>query len=644
MIGWLLACGVEAPAPAVAADLAQASSPYLRQHASDAVRWREWGDAAFEEARAHDRLVLVLVGYAACHWCHTLQVESLGDPTLAAALEADFVPVIVDREEHPDVDWAFVALAQQWIGHAGWPLLVVLTAERQPVFVTGYLPRQDGERGFSRGIGSVLGEVGRRWRSDRDAWLAEAPPASARIDPIRAPTGLPDLDAVAAGRARLRARFDPVHAGFGDGPRFPRPWNLSLLAAEGGEAYGRTLDAIASGGLSDPISGGFFRYTTDAAWRSPHLEKMLVDQAALAMVFLEARRDDVVRDTLAFTVSQLRLPSGAFASSLSAAPAYYLWTVDQAPAGEGLLAGLDQTPRVPTAPAGVRLSAAWAAIRARRPPPERIDSVVTAWNGLMVSALAQAGFAWDEPAWVSAAVAAADAVLGGARRADGTLSRTPGGPPGWLDDQACWVAALLDLFVATGEVRWLDEARALHRASERTFASSPAGWQRTGPDHYAPWGPVSAWEDGPEPAALAVTVRNGLRIAAFDADTTQAERAVDALRPAAGALRAGSTAHAGLLLALDAALRPGPTVVITGEPGDIAPLRSVVRHARLRDPAVVWGDPAVAAVSRDKPVVAGVGLAYVCWGTRCAAPTSDPATLAALLSEVSRPPDRGAGP
>ncbi len=315
--------------------LAQERSPYLLQHANNPVDWYPWGDAAFERARVEDKPIFLSIGYSTCHWCHVMEHESFEDEGVADALNRHFVSIKVDREERPDIDRVYMAFVQVTTGAGGWPMSVFLTANRQPFFGGTYFPPDNryGRPGFP----TVLAEIARAWRDERPRLLESAASIVERLrqvtsgesdGAVRAPVA--GRDAIDTGIAAFASAFDGRHGGFGGAPKFPRPseqYFLLVSQAFTGDHRARqmaleTLRAMAEGGVRDQIGGGFHRYSVDAEWRVPHFEKMLYDQAQLALAYLDAAQVTaepfyaaVAEDTLAYVLRDLTGPDGAFYSA-----------------------------------------------------------------------------------------------------------------------------------------------------------------------------------------------------------------------------------------------------------------------------------------------------------------------------------------
>jgi uncharacterized protein YyaL (SSP411 family) len=448
--------------------LALESSPYLLQHANNPVDWFPWGEAAFERARTFDRPIFLSIGYSTCHWCHVMERESFESPEIAAVLNEHFVSIKMDREERPDVDRVYMTFVQATTGQGGWPMSVWLTPDLRPFYGGTYFPprAQWGRPGFV----DVLLELARVWTDDRPRILASANVvterlralAEARDDAIGRPSGVAGPDALTVGAEQFRRAFDARHGGFGGAPKFPRPAELAFLLREfarTGETDLRdisleTFRAMALGGLRDHVGGGFHRYSVDERWRVPHFEKMLYDQAQLALAGLECAQASgeafysaVAEDTLAYVARDLTHPDGGFFSAEDADSipsetvgepgahvaegAFYIWSEsevnalfdEQVARVLRLRFGIEPNGNAPVDPQGeftgknllytaatIEDIAARTALapdeierilgvarqrmleaRSSRPRPHLDDKVLTSWNGLMLAAFARAG-------------------------------------------------------------------------------------------------------------------------------------------------------------------------------------------------------------------------------------------------------------
>ena len=612
--------------------LASASSPYLLQHADNPVAWREWGEEAFEEARRLDRPLFLSIGYSTCHWCHVMAHESFEDEEVAGFINEHFVPVKVDREERPDVDDFYMTACQAMSGQGGWPLTVFATPGGEPFFAGTYFPPEP--RGRRPGFLQLLRGVADAWEERREDVLSGARRA---VDVLRRVSGgepgdLPDEEVLEAACGQFEARFDRTHGGFGGAPKFPSPHVLLFLLrhadrtghAPAREMVVRTLDAMRRGGIFDQAGFGFHRYSTDARWLVPHFEKMLYDQALLALAYLEAARaageqrfEDVAREVLTYVTRDLADPEGGFhaaedADSEGGEGAFYTWTLEEAEdalgeedadlarrvfgvrrrgnyaeeAGGGFTGrNILHLPRPPGELArelgmegeslrerveGIRARLLEA--RARRPRPHRDDKVLTDWNGLTIAALARAGAVLGEERWSDRARRTADFLLTELRDDDGKLlhrwRRGEAGVPATAEDYAYLVWGLIELYEATLEPRWLSEALRLEtEMGERCWDPEGGGYFLAGVG--AADLPVRRKEayDGALPSANAVAAWNGLRLARLTGDAGREERALGVERAFAGGARDNPRAHAALLVAADFRLGPGREVVVAGDRG-----------------------------------------------------------------------------
>ncbi|HET6923583.1 MAG TPA: thioredoxin domain-containing protein [Anaeromyxobacteraceae bacterium] len=686
----------EAGRPRFANRLALETSPYLLQHAHNPVNWYPWGDEAFEEARRTGRPVFLSVGYSTCHWCHVMEEESFEDLEVARLLNERYVAIKVDREERPDVDAVYMTATQALTGGGGWPMSVWLDLERRPFFAGTYLPARDGDRGASRGFLSIAREVADVWSRDpgRVGAAASALAAAVRValgagEPAPAGAPLPGAAAIEKAVAGWARSFDERHGGLRGAPKFPSSLPVRLLLRHHRrtrdprslEMAALTLERMAAGGMHDQLAGGFHRYSTDERWLVPHFEKMLYDNALLAVAYAEAwqatRRPDfarVVRTTLDYLLRDMAAPGGGFFSATDADSEgvegkYFVWSekeirerlgpeADRLAAFYGVTAegnfegaNILHVPRADEkeweALAGAR--AALLEARSRRVPPLRDEKLLAAWNGLAISALAVGGRVLGEPRWVEAAHSAAGFVLAGMRR-DGRLLRswTAGRAapvPGFLEDHAFLVQGLIDLYEATFEVRWLREALDLAEATERLFADREGGgWFASAEDHERLIARQKPTHDGAEPSGASVAVLNALRLLAFTADDRWRLVAERALRAHATTLAEHPQALHDMLLGVDFhgdAVREVVLVWPAGEPAP-EPFLRVLRQTFLPSRALAGAPegPALAAlgqvalVARDKKAAGGRPTAYVCEKGACRLPAIEPEKLRAQVEPV----------
>ncbi len=670
--------------------LADETSPYLRQHQGNPVDWYPWGEEAFARAQAEDRPILLSIGYAACHWCHVMAHESFEDPAIAARQNALFVNVKVDREERPDVDAIYMDAVQALTGQGGWPMTVFCLPDGRPFHAGTYFPPDDrhGLPGFPRVLEAVAAAY--RERGDEVRSAAGRLLDAVRPVPLRPGTALQPAWLETAAQDLL-ARADRAHGGFGTAPKFPNPALLDfLLARAGADGSGWTvvaaaLDGMARGGIYDQLGGGFHRYSVDAAWRVPHFEKMLYDNAQLARTYLHAfqahgdpQHRRVVEETLTALVRDLRRDDGGFASSSDADSEgaegrYFVWTPAtlRAVLGPedgrlaqrwfGVTAGgnfeggasvlwrplaLDTLAHELGTDAGAlqaRLDGLRARLwqaRARRVAPARDDKCLVGWNALAVRAFAEAGAVLQRPDLVAIAEATAGLLLDRCR-VGGRLAHV------WhqgrarfdatLEDVAALVLACLELYQATFAPRWLGAAGELLALADAAYRDEEGpGWFDVplGHDPRLLVRPRSV-EDGAVPSGTALMVEACWRWHALTGEARWAEAAERALR-AVGPLAARVPQGFGaLLLGLELALRGPVTVAVVGGPRAAwAPLLAVAR-ARYRCNVVLaaaeGGAEGGPAVLRDRSPLAGAVTAHCCRRFVCDRPTTDPAELARQL-------------
>ena len=478
--------------------LEASASPYLRAHSGNPVAWYPWGDAAFAEARRRDVPVIVSIGYSTCHWCHVMARESFADERTADAMNRDFVAVKVDREEHPEVDAAYMSAAAAFTPHLGWPLTVFTTPSGRPFYAGTYFPPEP--RAGMPSFTQVLTAVEEAWTQRREQVDETAAAVAAALTDARAAattdSRVPDVDDLAAAADAIAAREDRQFSGFGSGdlavPKFPIATALRFLQSPAVRSANpaasavtdRALAAMASSELRDPVEGGFFRYTTRGDWTVPHYERMLTDNAQLLDVATDAGDEQTARGIARFLLDVLQQPGGGFGAAQDSES----W-IDGA-RSEGGYYERD------------------AEARSTLQPPAVDGKVVTGWNGLAIGALARAGARLDEPSWIEAARWAADAVVGANARADGALVRAsldeiPSTAAATLADYGQFASGLAALAAATGEAAYAERARDLVLA-----CGGPDGELRTpgGGDPVLAAqgiGTADAASDGDEPSGAA---------------------------------------------------------------------------------------------------------------------------------------------
>ena len=661
--------------PAGANTLGLATSPYLRQHADNPVHWRQWTPQALADAAARDVPILLSVGYAACHWCHVMAHESFEDDVVAAVMNAGFVCIKVDREERPDIDAVYMNATVALTGQGGWPMTCFLTPDGRPFFCGTYYPKD--------AFLQLLSAISATWRDRR----GEVEEASGRIaGELRQmaaglPRGRPDVAPALCDHAIavVLGDQDAVHGGFGGAPKFPPSAILEALlrnyertgSPAALEAVARTGNAMARGGIYDQLAGGFARYSVDNAWVVPHFEKMLYDNALLLRAYAHwARRtgDPLARRVAAQTAGFLldELADGAmFTSSLDADAdgregSTYVWTraqltevlgADDGPWAAEVFAVTEsgtfehgtsvlQFPTDPDDPQRVdRVRPALLAARLTRPQPGRDDKVVTSWNGLAITALAEASVALGDPGLARAARDCAEALLdlhvvdGRLRRA--SLGGVVGDSAAILEDYAMLATGLLVLYQLTADDAWLTRATGLLDIALAHFADPqrPGRWFDTADDAeqlmLRPGDPL----DGATPSG-ASSITEALLTAAHLVDGDRAERYLRAAADALGAhsvLLERAPRSAGHWLAVAESAVRGPLQIAVACDPSRSELLADARRLAPGGAIVVGGerDSSALLVGRDR--VAGADAAYVCRGRLCDLPVTRATELAAAL-------------
>ncbi len=641
--------------------LAEETSPYLLQHAGNPVDWYPWGEEAFARAREEDRPLLLSVGYAACHWCHVMEHESFEDEGTATLMNERFVSVKVDREERPDVDGLYMDAVVAMTGHGGWPMTVFLTPDGRPFYGGTYFPPEP--RHGMPSFGQVLQAVSEAYRTRRHELEQQA---DVLVDAIRQaserpPSGEPLTSGLLSGVVpALRRSFDPRDGGFGPAPKFPAASTIELLlrlhAARGDEdaleMARLTLDRMAAGGMYDLLGGGFHRYSVDAHWLVPHFEKMLYDNALLASAYLHAwvvtgeeRYRRVTTETLDYVLRELRLPEGVLASAQDADTEgaeglTFTWTEDEIeavlgePHGDWLLP-FEHGRSVLRGEIPRDARAALLAAREQRPQPLRDDKALAAWNGLALGALAESGFRLGRQDYVDAAVGVAEFVLGPLSDERGRLLRSyragEARIAAYLEDYANVANGLVELSWATGELRWLEEARRLAGLLVELFADrSRGGFYVDAPEGDGLVARRKEFDDHPTPAGNSMAAFVLLRLARIYGDTELEGQAVGVFRLAHSLMERAPAAVSHLLCALDLHFAPPQEIAVVGDSEELRP--AALAGYRPNAVFAFSAEPTDAVpLLADKALVDGRAAAYVCERFACQRPVTTADELRALL-------------
>jgi uncharacterized protein YyaL (SSP411 family) len=710
--------------------LAAEKSPYLAQHADNPVDWYPWGDEAFAKARAEQKPIFLSIGYSTCHWCHVMAHESFESPAVAEVLNRDFVAIKVDREERPDLDRLYMTYVQQTTGHGGWPMSVWLTPEGKPFHGGTYFPPEDrhGRPGFT----TLLRAITQHWQTERakiEAGAEEIVQALRRYanDGPAREEGNPGGDAPlhdAAGAAFDKCfqyfyeAHDPVRGGFGGAPKFPRAATLNFLfrvaalqgatseaGAEAIKMVTTTLQRMAGGGIHDHVAGGFHRYSVDAEWHVPHFEKMLYDQAQIALNYLEARQATdteayawVARGIFDYVRRDLTHPRGGFLSAEDADSllahgrpehaegAYYVWTKEEIEAALGadaeffcghfgVTAGgnvehdpqgeftgknvLKQQRPLSRSAADAKLEVPAAAeklllcfeklraARATRPRPHLDDKILTAWNGLMISALAKGAQVLGERVHLDAAARAAEFLQAELwEPATSTLYRAwrggRGDIPGFAEDYAFLIQGLLDLYEAGFDLRWLQWAEQLQVRMDALFWDPErGGYFNSRADDASVVVRLKEDYDGAEPAPNSVAAMNLVRLDWMLGTLGAREKALATVAAFRPQWSAHPHALPQMLCALELLLEPPRTVVLASTTGgaDVNALAAVLHEKLGPRRALLHVDGGVAQrwLAERRPYLAamapveGRATAYVCEEFTCRTPASTAEELRALL-------------
>jgi uncharacterized protein YyaL (SSP411 family) len=689
------------------------TSPYLLQHAHNPVNWYPWGDEAFEQAKSLKRPVLVSIGYSTCHWCHVMEEESFENEEIARLLNEQFIAVKVDREERPDVDAIYMRAVQALTGHGGWPLNVWLAPDRTPFYGGTYFPPGDDASGRGIGFLSLLKGVRKAYDAQSERVSEIGRQLTNHIRESLSPEGgktLPAADTLVSAAQFYKSRFDPANGGLAGAPKFPSSLPVRFLLRYHRRTGDRdtlemaklSLVKMAAGGMYDQVGGGFHRYSTDEGWLVPHFEKMLYDNALLVIAYLEAYQatgeEDfarVVEETLRFIERDMTAPGGAFYSATDADSLttngereegyFFTWTPRELEAAlgpdrsrvVGRYYGVTEKGNfegrtilhVPASPAAVEenrilpetelhaiLSEAKEILyreRNRRPPPLRDEKILSAWNGLTISAFARAGLVLGDSRYVGQAGRAAEFLLANLYR-DTRLHRTfmdgKAKNNAYLEDHAFLIAGLLDLYEAAGDPLWLSKAIELDGILENHFEDRVnGGYYLTRDDHETLLVREKPTYDGAEPSGNSVAVLNLLRLHEFTTNAGYRSRAETTLRYMAETLQSNPVALSEMLLAVDFYLDTPKQVLVVAPQGkreDAAPLLEAFRRQFLPNRIFLFvteGEELLRSARtvpllEGKEVTGGKVTAFVCENRVCRLPTSDPDEFADQLRTVRTGP------
>jgi uncharacterized protein len=656
------------------------TSPYLLQHADNPVDWYPWSKEALDRAAKEDKLILLSIGYSACHWCHVMEHESFENAAIAQVMNDNFVNIKVDREERPDLDQIYMTAVQMMTGSGGWPLTVFLLPTGSPIFGGTYFPPEDryNRPGFRR----VLETISEAYRDKRSDVLEGAKNLVQHMNqPSAAKAGIHTISPTLLEHAHqaLGSRFDSREGGFGAAPKFPPSMSIDFLLRyhhrsndENALRMARlTLDKMAYGGMYDQVGGGFHRYSTDERWLVPHFEKMLYDNALLARAYLDAYRvtgdplyKRITEETLDFVVREMRDQNGAFYSTQDADSEgvegkFYVWGLgefqDVVGADADILAkyfdvtepgnfeeqNILNVPRPPELFAKLenlpiedlmsKIEAAKKklyAAREKRIKPGRDEKVLTDWNGLMLRAFAEAAAFLNRDDYRAVAESNATFVLNTVWDGSRLLHSFKDGRArfnGYLDDYANIADGLFALYELTFDYKWLEHAQRISdRMIEQFWDSDAGGFYFTGKDHEPLITRSKDYFDNATPSGNSIAADVLVRMAALLDRADYRQKAEEIFVSAAAVMKQYPSAFGRMLAAMDFYIGPSREIAIVGEPGEFL---AILRKQYLPRSVAAAGPDDRIAVLRERPLLEGKPTAYVCENYTCKRPVTDPASF-----------------
>ncbi len=651
------------------------TSPYLLQHAGNPVDWYAWGPEALERAAKEDKLILLSIGYSACHWCHVMEHESFENPGIAKLMNDNFVNIKVDREERPDLDQIYMTAVQMMTGSGGWPMTVFILPSGEPIFGGTYFPPEDryNRPGFPR----VLETISEAYRTRRQEIVENAKGFREQLAQAARMLSGGDIDAESLDLAyrALASRFDAREGGFGGAPKFPPAMAIDFLLRyhhRTGEEHALhmaalTLDKMAYGGMYDQAGGGFHRYSTDEYWLVPHFEKMLYDNALLSRAYLDAYRatgkgvyKQIVEETLDFVGREMRDPSGAFYSTQDADSEgvegkFYVWSLEEFEqavgedanilwkyfdvTGQGNFEGHNilHVPREPDLFAKVegiapddlasKVEAAKKklyAARDQRIKPGRDEKILTDWNGLMLRAFAEAAAHLGRDDYRRVAEANADFLLtalwDGSRLShcfkDGRARFN-----GYLDDYANLADGLFALYELTFDPKRIEQAvQVADRMIDRFWDSEGSGFYFTAKDHESLVARTKDYFDNATPSGNSVAADVLLRMASVVDRPDYRKKAEQILRTVGGLVRQYASGFGRMLAAGDFYIGPSREIALAGKPDEFL---EALRKRYLPRVVIAAGAGDNIALLRDRAAVDGKPTAYICENFTCRNPVTD---------------------
>lgn len=673
-------------------------SPYLQQHAYNPVDWYPWGEEAFQKAVKENKPIFLSIGYSTCHWCHVMEYESFEDEEVAKILNENFVSIKVDREERPDLDNIYMAVCQAMTGTGGWPLSIFLTPEKKPFFSGTYFPKT--ERFGNPGFIAILKKISDLWEKNREKVVSSSEQVTDVLQSmaVSKPGEILTVETLQRAYEQLGNSFDPIYGGFGTTPKFPTPHNYTFLLRwwkrSGNptalEMVEKSLERIGHGGIYDHLGGGFHRYATDEYWLVPHFEKMLYDQALLAIAYTEAYQAtgktfyaDIVKGIFTYVLRDMTSPEGGFysaedADSEGVEGKFYVWTPDEIVKILGEKEGkifcdyydvsregnfedknilhVDKSLDAFMKLSGLKIEELQTLLRnarqklfterGKRIHPHKDDKILTSWNGLMIAALAKGAQALHEQGYLQAAVRAGDFILNTLRQNDGTLLRRyrlgEASIPGYLDDYAYFVWGLLDLYEATFEVKYLKTALELNNQMIDYFWDEKGGGLFfSGERNEKLIARTKEIYDGAMPSGNSVALLNILRLGRMTGNGELEKISEQIIKSFGETINQHPSGYTQFLCGLDFALGPTKEIVIAGEP-DMNDTKQILREIgkrflprkvlllhSMKDKSL----EEIAKFVKEQNPINGRATAYICENYACKTPATDINTIIQLLEE-----------
>ncbi|HHT63140.1 MAG: thioredoxin domain-containing protein [Bacillota bacterium] len=655
-------------------------SPYLLQHAYNPIDWYTWNNEAFEKAKTENKPIFLSIGYSTCHWCHVMERESFEDEEIADILNKHFISIKVDREERPDIDHIYMTVCQTMTGHGGWPLTVVMTPDKEPFFSGTYFPKTG--RGGMPGLKEILLNIARLWEKDRQKVLHSGKQITEslkhHLSREQSPSEL-DESVLHDAYRQLEQDFDPVYGGFGRAPKFPIPHNLYFLLRywkiygeeKALEMVEKTLRHMFQGGIYDHIGCGFSRYSTDEKWLVPHFEKMLYDNALLAIAYLEAYQatkkelyKEVAEEILTYIRRDMVSPEGGFYSAEDADSEgiegkFYIWTPEEVKNILGTIEGEEfcrfydisdrgnfEGKNIPNLIGKENLSQRKVFHaqrnklfnhREKRIHPFKDDKILTSWNGLMIAAMSLAGRVFRNDIWTKTAAEGADFILKKLRNKDGRLlARFRKGEAaylGYIDDYAFLIWGLIELYQAGFASKYLLEALKLsHDLILRFEDKERGGFFLYGDDGEHLIARPKEVYDGATPSGNSVTALNFLRLARLTGQQEWEEKAHAIFKALGESVKRYPAGYTFLLMSYLFSLGPTQEIVLSGDLSSTEgqEMIDILRTRFLPHTITLKADPVLAEtipLVKEYPSKGNKATAYICHNFSCQAPTTDPGEM-----------------